>query len=40
LWNADEKKPLVCVYCGICAGYCPYHVLALEEIQRSDHDFE
>ncbi len=28
-------RPLVCVYCGTCARYCPRDVLALEEIERS-----
>jgi len=31
LWDDEEDRPLVCVYCGVCAGYCPYDVLALEE---------
>lgn len=32
LWNAEEDKPQICVYCGYCARYCPYEVLALEEV--------
>lgn len=26
-----EKRPLVCLHCGVCADYCPHNVLALSE---------
>jgi carbon-monoxide dehydrogenase iron sulfur subunit len=32
LWNDENDKPQVCIYCGYCAPYCPYDVIALEEI--------
>ena len=32
LWNNTEDKPRICVYCGYCADYCPYEVIALEEL--------
>lgn len=36
LWDESQNKPLICVYCGYCARYCPYDVLALEEIGEPD----
>ncbi len=30
-WNTEEKKPIICIYCGICAKYCPYQVIELED---------
>ena len=36
-WNNETSQPLICVYCGICASYCPHNVLAHEEIDRR-HD--
>ena len=32
-WDMGENKPQICVYCGYCASYCPYEVLALEEVE-------
>jgi formate hydrogenlyase subunit 6/NADH:ubiquinone oxidoreductase subunit I len=34
-WDTEENKPQVCVYCGYCGPYCPYDVLALEEIEEA-----
>lgn len=31
-WNQDNNSPIVCIYCGICARYCPYQVIELEDI--------
>jgi Fe-S-cluster-containing hydrogenase component 2 len=28
----EQHKVKVCVYCGYCARYCPYEVIAVEEI--------
>ena len=33
-WDPAQNKPQICVYCGYCAPYCPYDVLALEEIEE------
>jgi formate hydrogenlyase subunit 6/NADH:ubiquinone oxidoreductase subunit I len=33
LWNEEENKPIICVYCGYCANYCPHDVIALEEME-------
>ena len=30
-WNHESNTPIVCIYCGICAKYCPYQVIELEE---------
>ena len=35
LWNEEEGKPQICVYCGYCARYCPYDVIALEEVSHA-----
>ncbi|MDW7992201.1 MAG: 4Fe-4S binding protein, partial [Anaerolineae bacterium] len=34
-WDAAQNKPQICVYCGYCARYCPYEVLALEDLTSS-----
>jgi anaerobic carbon-monoxide dehydrogenase iron sulfur subunit len=34
LWDDTKGKPRICVYCGYCARYCPYEVIALEEISE------
>ena len=26
-WDDEVDKPMICVHCGYCAGYCPYDVL-------------
>ncbi len=33
-WDSAQNKPQICVYCGYCASYCPYDVLALEKIEE------
>lgn len=33
-WNQEDEKPVICIYCGICAKYCPYQVIELQEISR------
>jgi len=35
-WDAEANKPLICEYCGVCARYCAYDVLALEEVPDAD----
>lgn len=31
-WDTENNVPIVCIYCGICARYCPYQVIGLEDI--------
>lgn len=31
-WDEETSKPVICVYCGYCADFCPYRVLELEPI--------
>lgn len=31
-WDKTADKPAVCVYCGYCADYCLYHVIAVEGV--------
>lgn len=32
VWDPVSEKPQICTYCGYCADYCEYDVLALREI--------
>jgi Fe-S-cluster-containing dehydrogenase component len=32
-WDDVMDKPVICVHCGICVGFCPYSVL---ELQRTE----
>ena len=29
-WDDESNKPMICVHCGYCAGYCPYDVLGVD----------
>ena len=31
-WDEEETKPVVCIFCGQCARFCPHDCLALEEV--------
>lgn len=31
-WDEGANKPIICVYCGVCATYCPYNVIELQDI--------
>jgi len=33
-WDEEMHKPTICVHCGLCVGFCPYHVLELRQVQR------
>jgi len=33
LWDRESGKPAICVHCGYCAKYCPYHVIETEEVE-------
>lgn len=30
-WNEKSNIPVICIYCGVCAKYCPYQVIELQE---------
>ena len=32
--DEEEGKPLICVYCGYCEGYCAYGVLGVERLKN------
>jgi formate hydrogenlyase subunit 6/NADH:ubiquinone oxidoreductase subunit I len=34
-WDRGQDKPQICIYCGHCVRYCPYDVLAMEEVPRA-----
>ena len=27
-WNDEKSKPMICVHCAYCVGYCPHGVLS------------
>ncbi len=31
-WDFENKQPLVCTHCGVCANFCPNNVLAAVEV--------
>lgn len=34
IWMDEETgKPIVCVYCGYCAQFCPHKVITLQEVE-------
>lgn len=30
-WDDEINKPMICVQCGYCVGFCPHGVLTMEE---------
>ena len=30
-YDADERKPIICRHCGVCAKFCPHGCLELRE---------
>jgi len=37
-WDHEINKPMICIYCGYCAKFCPHHVLKLEKEEgRYEH---
>ncbi len=30
-WDDMSNKPMICFHCGFCAGYCPHHVIELND---------
>ncbi|MEA2014642.1 MAG: [Fe-S]-binding protein [Thermodesulfobacteriota bacterium] len=35
-WNKEVNKPMICVHCGYCAGFCPHGVLGLQKREIED----
>lgn len=33
-FDEDEKKPIICHHCGLCARYCPHGCLVLQEVEE------
>lgn len=29
-WDEATSKPIICVHCGYCVGYCDYSILGME----------
>ena len=34
-WDDEINKPMICIHCGYCVGFCPHGVLELEKTRRS-----
>ncbi|MDD1729918.1 MAG: 4Fe-4S binding protein [Methanospirillum sp.] len=32
-WDTEKNLLIICIYCGICAKYCPYQVIELQDIK-------
>ena len=32
-WNPKKNKPVICVYCGYCAKYCPHGVIEHNQVK-------
>ncbi|MCX6666154.1 MAG: 4Fe-4S binding protein [Euryarchaeota archaeon] len=30
-WDNENNKPMICVHCGYCVGFCPHNVLKMEK---------
>lgn len=37
-WNEEKNKPMICDYCGYCAGFCPHGVIELEKMEVREND--
>lgn len=35
-WNDEINKPMICIHCGYCAGYCPHEVLKVVEGENAE----
>lgn len=35
-WDEETNRPMICSYCGYCAGYCPHSVLAFERKEGTE----
>ena len=31
-YDPDERKPIICRHCGLCANYCPHGCLVVQEV--------
>ena len=32
-WDAEEEKPIICIFCGQCARFCPHDCLEMVEVE-------
>jgi anaerobic carbon-monoxide dehydrogenase iron sulfur subunit len=30
-WDDETNKPVICIHCGYCTGYCPHGVLQIQK---------
>jgi Fe-S-cluster-containing dehydrogenase component len=35
-YDPDERKPIICVHCGLCVRYCPHGCLEMKEVPEDD----
>ncbi|MFZ5986224.1 MAG: 4Fe-4S binding protein [Bacillota bacterium] len=33
-FDEDEKKPIICKHCGVCARFCPHECLRMEDVSN------
>ena len=31
-YDEDERKPIICTHCGVCARFCPHGCLKMQEV--------
>lgn len=36
-WDDEANKPMICIHCGYCVGFCPHGVLKTEDKGGSKH---
>jgi Fe-S-cluster-containing dehydrogenase component len=34
-WDKEASHPIICIYCGVCARYCPYQVIELQDTRHT-----
>jgi Fe-S-cluster-containing hydrogenase component 2 len=32
-WDEEEEKPIICIFCGQCARFCPHDCLEMIEVE-------
>ena len=36
-WDDEINKPMICIHCGFCVGFCPHGVFKMEKERESDY---